>query len=124
MSARTIILGDYEVNRIGLGTNRLSDTQGNRHFIRLAVEAGVSLIDTAHRYTGGESEQVIGAALAPFPDDLVVATKAATTPAAAGPSDYGTSSRRASHDSGPTRSPSTTSTGSTRGCRSKSRWAS
>ena len=85
MSARTTILGDYEVNRIGLGTNRLSDTQELRHFIRRAVEAGVSLIDTAHLYTGGESEQVIGAALAPFPGDLVVATKGGYHPGSGRP---------------------------------------
>jgi pyridoxine 4-dehydrogenase len=72
---RTATLGDQEVNRIGLGTNRLTDTQENRDFLRRAVDAGVSLIDTAHLYTGGESERTIGAALGPFPDELVVATK-------------------------------------------------
>jgi aryl-alcohol dehydrogenase-like predicted oxidoreductase len=35
----------------------------------------LNFIDTAHLYTGGESERTIGAALAPFGDDLVVATK-------------------------------------------------
>jgi pyridoxine 4-dehydrogenase len=74
-SPRTITLGDYQVNRIGLGTNRLTDTPDNRDFLRRAVEAGVDLIDTAHLYTGGASERAVGAALAPFPDDLVVATK-------------------------------------------------
>jgi pyridoxine 4-dehydrogenase len=71
----TITLGDCRVNRIGLGTNRLSDTPENRAFLGAAVDAGVGLIDTAHVYAGGESERTIGAALAPFPDDLVVATK-------------------------------------------------
>src|ERR671919_90634 len=72
---RTTTVGDYRLSRIGLGTNRLTDTQENREFIGAAVDAGVGLIDTAHVYTGGESERAIGAALAPFPDDLVVATK-------------------------------------------------
>ena len=40
----------------------------------------MSLIDTAHVYTGGVSERAIGAALAPFPDDLVVATKGGYEP--------------------------------------------
>jgi pyridoxine 4-dehydrogenase len=40
----------------------------------------VSLIDTAHLYTRGESERAIGAALAPFPHDLVVATKGGYEP--------------------------------------------
>jgi aryl-alcohol dehydrogenase-like predicted oxidoreductase len=33
------------------------------------------MIDTAHSYTGGESEQTIGAALSPVPDRVMVATK-------------------------------------------------
>jgi pyridoxine 4-dehydrogenase len=74
-SPRTTSLGDYRVNRIGLGSNRLTDTPENRDFLRRAVEAGVGLIDTAHLYTGGASERAVGAALAPFADELVVATK-------------------------------------------------
>jgi pyridoxine 4-dehydrogenase len=72
---RTITLGDSRINRIGLGTNRLTDTPENRDFVRRAVEAGVELIDTAHLYTGGASERAVGSALAPLPDKLVVATK-------------------------------------------------
>jgi pyridoxine 4-dehydrogenase len=63
--------------RIGLGTNRLTDTPANRDFLRQAVEAGVDFIDTAHLYTSGESEATIGAALAPFPAELTVGTKGA-----------------------------------------------
>src|SRR5690349_24382674 len=33
------------------------------------------MIDTAHLYSGGESEQAIGEALSPFPDGVLVATK-------------------------------------------------
>ena len=72
---RTISIGDYRVNRIGLGTNRLTDTPENRAFLKQAVDEGVELIDTAHLYTGGASEQAVAAALAPYPDNLVVATK-------------------------------------------------
>jgi aryl-alcohol dehydrogenase-like predicted oxidoreductase len=68
-------LGSKDINRIGLGTNRLTDSEQNRAFLRDAVAAGVNLIDTAHLYTGGESEATIGAALAPFPEQLLVATK-------------------------------------------------
>jgi len=66
--------------RIGLGTNRLRDTREHHELLRAAVDAGVPLIDTAHLYTGGESEAAIGAALAPFPEDLVVATKGGYEP--------------------------------------------
>jgi aryl-alcohol dehydrogenase-like predicted oxidoreductase len=72
----TIKLGDKDIKRIGLGTNRLTDTEDNRSFLREAVHAGLDLIDTAHVYTDGQSERTIGATLAPFSDDLVVATKA------------------------------------------------
>jgi pyridoxine 4-dehydrogenase len=82
---RTTSIGDHEVNRIGLGTNRLTDTQENRDFLRRAVEAGVNLIDTAHLYTGGESERTVGAALARFADDLVVASKAGYHPGSGRP---------------------------------------
>jgi aryl-alcohol dehydrogenase-like predicted oxidoreductase len=72
---RTVRLGTAELARIGLGTNRLTNTAANRAFIQAAVEAGVQMIDTAHLYTGGESERTIGEALSPLPDGVVVATK-------------------------------------------------
>jgi pyridoxine 4-dehydrogenase len=74
--APTVTLGDREINRIGLGTNRLADTEENRSFLGEALDAGLDFIDTAHVYTDGESERTIGATLAPFFDGLVVATKA------------------------------------------------
>jgi pyridoxine 4-dehydrogenase len=82
---RTASLGDYSFERIGLGTNRLSDTPENHEFLRGAVEAGLRFIDTAHLYASGESERAIGAALAPFPDDLVVATKGGYRPGSGRP---------------------------------------
>ena len=68
-------LGDVDLARIGLGTNRLTNTQHNVAFIRQAVEAGVQMIDTAHSYTGGQSEQTIGEALSETKGNFVVATK-------------------------------------------------
>jgi pyridoxine 4-dehydrogenase len=78
--SRTTSFGEYRLNRIGLGTNRLTDTPENRRFLERAVEAGVGLIDTAHLYTGGASERTVGNALAPFPDNVVVATKGGYEP--------------------------------------------
>jgi pyridoxine 4-dehydrogenase len=72
---KTLRLGGVEVGRIGLGTNRLKNTPRNVAFIREAVEAGISHIDTAYLYTGGESEDTIGAALNPIPEGVIVATK-------------------------------------------------
>jgi len=68
-------IGGKEQTRIGLGTNRLTSTPANIAFIKAAVEAGVTMIDTAHLYTGGQSEETIGEALAPFGDGYAVATK-------------------------------------------------
>jgi pyridoxine 4-dehydrogenase len=78
--APTVRLGDTEVNRIGLGTNRLTKTPENMAFVKQAVAAGVDLIDTAHAYTGGESEETIGAALSPMLDGCIVATKGGGAP--------------------------------------------
>jgi pyridoxine 4-dehydrogenase len=71
----TVTFGGVPLSRIGLGTNRLRNTPENVAFVRDAVAAGVELIDTAHTYTNGESEQTIGAALSSSRDGCVVATK-------------------------------------------------
>ena len=68
-------IGEFEVGRIGLGTNRLTRARQNIELIRAAVEAGVRLIDTAHLYTNGQSEETIAEALSPVQEGIVVATK-------------------------------------------------
>jgi pyridoxine 4-dehydrogenase len=74
--ASTVLLGDHELTRIGLGTNRLTNTHENREFLQAAIDDTVlNHIDTAHLYTGGESEQTIGDALSPYAGDVVVGTK-------------------------------------------------
>jgi len=77
--ARTLTLARTEVARIGLGTNRLTATPENERFLREAVEAGLGHIDTAHVYSGGDSERAIGEALSPKPDGVVIATKGGYT---------------------------------------------
>src|SRR4051794_12210336 len=47
-----------------------------RRVLRRAVELGVNLIDTADSYGPEVSENLIAEALHPYPDDLVIATKA------------------------------------------------
>ncbi len=73
-------LADVEVSRIGLGTNRLTTASEHEDFIRQAVEAGVSHLDTAHSYSGGDSERAIGAALGGAREDVLVATKGGYEP--------------------------------------------
>jgi aryl-alcohol dehydrogenase-like predicted oxidoreductase len=72
---RTVKLGDRDVTRIGLGTNRLRNTPANIEFIRAAIASGIGMIDTAHMYTGGESEPTVGAALQRSQAKVVVASK-------------------------------------------------
>jgi len=72
---KTIKLGTYTVNRIGLGTNRLRESSETRNLLKRAVELGINFIDTANIYQSGQSEQTIGSVLSPYPEDLVIATK-------------------------------------------------
>ena len=74
MSSPTRLAG-VDVPRVGLGTNRLTTASEHVAFVREAVAAGVRHIDTAHLYTGGESEQAIAAALDGAAEDVLVATK-------------------------------------------------
>src|SRR5262245_54804757 len=78
MAYATIRLGDVDMARIGLGTNRL--TEAHVGLIRDAVELGVTMIDTAYLYTDGESERTIAAALSPYPKSCIVATKGGYRP--------------------------------------------
>lgn len=68
-------LAGVDVPRVGLGSNRLTTAREHVAFIREAVAAGVRHIDTAHLYTGGDSEQAIGEALGGRADGVLVATK-------------------------------------------------
>jgi aryl-alcohol dehydrogenase-like predicted oxidoreductase len=74
-AAGTITIGDITVNRLGLGTNRITDTPAAHELLKRAVELGVNFIDTARRYGSGASETGIGNALAPYAPGVVVASK-------------------------------------------------
>ena len=95
MAATTITLGGTTVRRMGLGTNRLTNTAANVAFVRDAIEAGLQHVDTAYLYTSGESEQTIGAALDLPREECVVATKGGYRPARAGRRCFAPTSRRA-----------------------------
>ncbi|BBY88482.1 aldo/keto reductase [Mycolicibacterium tokaiense] len=77
--------GDLTVNRLGFGAMRLTgkgvwgppaDRDECIRVLRRAVELGVTFIDTADSYGPYISEELIHEALHPYPDDLVIATKA------------------------------------------------
>ena len=85
MSDTFAIGGDLVVGRLGFGAMRLTgrgiwgepeDPDECRAVLRRAVELGVTLIDTADSYGPEVSERLIGETLAPYPDDVVIATKA------------------------------------------------
>ena len=71
----TFRLAGVDVPRIGLGTNRLTTAPEHVAFVRDAVAAGVRHIDSAHLYSGGDSERAIGEALAEVDEEVLVATK-------------------------------------------------
>jgi pyridoxine 4-dehydrogenase len=80
--------GDLTVNRLGYGTMQLTgdgvwgeprDPQNAAAVLRRAVELGVNFIDTADSYGPYVAEPLIHRALAPYADDLVIATKAGFT---------------------------------------------
>jgi aryl-alcohol dehydrogenase-like predicted oxidoreductase len=80
--------GELEVNRLGFGSMQLTgpgvwgdprDPEEAVRVLRRAVELGVNLIDTADSYGPVVAEQLIKRALHPYPDDLVIATKAGLT---------------------------------------------
>jgi pyridoxine 4-dehydrogenase len=82
MQKRTLGNGQLKVSAIGLGCMGLSfgygpavsDADGIR-LIRAAVERGVTFFDTAEAYGPFANEELVGKALAPFRDDVVIATK-------------------------------------------------
>jgi aryl-alcohol dehydrogenase-like predicted oxidoreductase len=76
MPSRTI--GPLEVSLVGLGCNnfgRRIDADGARDVTLAALDAGITLFDTADTYGEGRSEEMLGAALAGRRDQAVIATK-------------------------------------------------
>lgn len=77
--------GEYTVRRLGYGAMQITgdgiwgepaDPEECKRVLRRALELGVNLIDTANSYGPEVSERLIGEALHPYADDLVIATKA------------------------------------------------
>ncbi|MCI4365487.1 MAG: aldo/keto reductase [Thermoplasmata archaeon] len=73
--AGSVRLGDRKVHRLGLGGNRLTNTESVHTLLGRAVELGVNFIDTSDVYQFNASESAIGEALRNSPHEVVVATK-------------------------------------------------
>jgi aryl-alcohol dehydrogenase-like predicted oxidoreductase len=83
-AAGTVQLGDITVNRLGYGAMRITgkgvwgppaDRDAAFATLKRAIELEVNFIDTADSYGPNASEELIAEALAPYPPDLVIATK-------------------------------------------------
>ena len=82
MQTRTLGKSNLEVSALGLGCMSMSfgygppaDKQEMISLIRLAVERGVTFFDTAEAYGPFTNEELVGEALAPMRDQVVIATK-------------------------------------------------
>src|ERR1700746_210484 len=82
MQKRKLGKSNLEVSAIGLGCMGLSFGYGPAvnekegiALIRAAVEGGVTFFDTAEVYGPFTNEELVGEALAPFRDNVVIATK-------------------------------------------------
>ncbi len=81
------------VSPLGLGTMNFGDRTAEADSIRIvdaALDAGINLVDTADVYNAGESERIVGKALAGRRDAVVLATKVHFR-TGAGPNDQGNS---------------------------------
>jgi aryl-alcohol dehydrogenase-like predicted oxidoreductase len=82
MKKRTLGSSNLEVSALGFGCMGMSfaygpaaDKQQAISVIRSAVERGVTFFDTAEVYGPFTNEELVGKALAPFRDKVVIATK-------------------------------------------------
>ncbi|GIJ31561.1 aldo/keto reductase [Micromonospora sediminimaris] len=67
----SLVLGAMNFGKIGNTTQEEATA-----IVDAALDAGINLIDTADVYSGGQSEEMIGKAIAGRRDDVVLATKA------------------------------------------------
>jgi aryl-alcohol dehydrogenase-like predicted oxidoreductase len=82
MKSRTLGNSQLEVSALGFGCMGLNFAYGKAmekqdaiSLLRQAVEAGVTFFDTAEAYGPFTNEELVGEALAPFRDQVVIATK-------------------------------------------------
>ena len=82
MQKRTLGSSGLEVSALGLGCMGLNFGYGNSiekqdaiHLIRTAFELGVTFFDTAEAYGPFTNEELLGEAVHPFRDQVVIATK-------------------------------------------------
>ncbi|MBV9100141.1 MAG: aldo/keto reductase [Candidatus Dormibacteraeota bacterium] len=75
---RSVGRSGLQVSALGLGCNnfgRRLDAAGSTQVVHAALDAGVTLFDTADIYAEGVSEAILGAALQGRRDEVIIATK-------------------------------------------------
>jgi aryl-alcohol dehydrogenase-like predicted oxidoreductase len=104
MQKRKLGKTNLEVSAIGLGCMGMSfgygppkDKQEMISLIRSAVERGVTFFDTAEVYGPFTNEELVGEALAPFREQVVIATKFGFKPASNGESRWSELDSRPQH---------------------------
>jgi aryl-alcohol dehydrogenase-like predicted oxidoreductase len=104
MQKRKLGNSNLEVSAIGLGCMGMSfgygpaaDKQEMISLIRTAVERGVTFFDTAEVYGPFTNEELVGEALAPFREQVVIATKFGFKPAPNGESRWSELDSRPEH---------------------------
>ena len=76
MNPTFLIAGELEVRRLGFGAMRVvDDADEGARVLRRALELGVNHVDTADIYGAGRSEEIVAAALHPYPEGLAIASK-------------------------------------------------
>jgi pyridoxine 4-dehydrogenase len=84
MPSHTVLLADHPVARMGFGAMQLpgpgvfgppADRAQALAVLRRAVESGVNHIDTAQFYGPDVANELLHAALYPYPEDLVIVSK-------------------------------------------------
>ena len=95
MQKRKLGSSNLEMSALGLGCMGMSYGYGPAHdkkemisVIRSAVEHGVTFFDTAEIYGPFTNEELVGEALAPFREQLVIATKFGFKPSPTDPSKW------------------------------------
>src|SRR4026207_1644430 len=104
MQQRKLGSGNLEVSALGLGCMGMSHGYGPPKdraemisVLRSAVEKGVPLFDPAEVYGPFTHEELVGEALAPVPEPVVIATKFGFKPDAGDPSKWNGLDSRPEH---------------------------
>src|ERR1700685_1930846 len=82
----------YALGAMMFGAGGNPDHDDSIRIIHKALDAGINFVDTADRYSAGESEEIVGQALKGRRDEVVLATKV-NGPMGADPNQRGTSRR-------------------------------